>query len=66
VAGLKLLRQEGIIAADERVVCILTGHQLKDPNVTVDYHMENQGAFSNRPIEVKDDLAQIIEAMNAG
>ncbi len=38
VAGAKLLREEGVIAPSDRVVCILTGHQLKDPNVTVAYH----------------------------
>src|SRR5207249_6681079 len=30
VAGLRKLRQEGVIEPGERVVCILTGHQLKD------------------------------------
>ncbi len=35
VAGTKLLRSEGIIAPSDRVVCILTGHQLKDPTATV-------------------------------
>lgn len=64
VAGLKLLRSEGVIDADETVVCILTGHQLKDPNQTVDYHMENKGEFSNRPIEVENDIDQIIKALN--
>ncbi len=38
VAGAGLLLREGVIKADERVVCILTGHQLKDPDVTVAYH----------------------------
>ncbi|MCS7160533.1 MAG: threonine synthase, partial [Gemmatales bacterium] len=28
VAGLKRLRQEGIVGQEERVVCVLTGHQL--------------------------------------
>ena len=32
VAGLKLLRADGTIGADDRVVCVLTGHQLKDPD----------------------------------
>ncbi len=64
VAGLRLLRQQGVIEPDETVVCILTGHQLKDPNITVKYHSENQGQFSNRPQEVKDDIAEIIAAMN--
>lgn len=64
VAGLKLLRQEGIVNDGETVVCILTGHQLKDPNVTVNYHVEGQGEFSNRPIEVENDIRAIIEALD--
>ncbi len=63
VAGLKQLRQQGVIGADETVVCILTGHQLKDPKITVNYHMENQGEFSNRPVEVANHLDAIIQAM---
>lgn len=38
VAGARVLLREGVIKPDERVVCILTGHQLKDPDVTVSYH----------------------------
>ena len=38
VAGTKLLVEEGIIHPNERVVCILTGHELKDPTATVAYH----------------------------
>src|SRR4029079_2902533 len=34
VAGARRLRQEGVIAPSERVVCILTGHALKDPTAT--------------------------------
>jgi threonine synthase len=61
IAGLKLLRAEGIIAADERVACVLTGHPLKDPNLTVNYHKEKQGQFSNPPIEAPNDLEEIIK-----
>ncbi len=38
VAGAAMLRREGVIRPDETVVCILTGHQLKDPDATVTYH----------------------------
>jgi len=61
IAGLRHLRAEGIIAADERVACVLTGHPLKDPNVTVNYHKEKQGQFSNPPIEAPNDLDEIIK-----
>ncbi|WP_227374857.1 threonine synthase [Haladaptatus halobius] len=32
VAGLRKLRESGAISADERVVCLTTGHLLKDPD----------------------------------
>lgn len=61
VAGLKYLLADGTIGKDERVACVLTGHQLKDPNVTVDYHKDLMGQYSNAPIEVSNDLEQIIK-----
>lgn len=60
IAGLKQLRAEGEISANERVACVLTGHALKDPNVTVNYHKEKQGQFSNPPVESPNDLEKII------
>ena len=33
-------------APSERVVCILTGHQLKDPTATVAYHTADQAEFN--------------------
>jgi threonine synthase len=73
VAGAKLLRAEGMIAPSDRVVCILTGHQLKDPTATVAYHSADveqlakhgvQAApFANRPIIVENNLQRIIEAL---
>jgi len=61
IAGLKHLREEGVIAADERIACVLTGHLLKDPNVTVNYHREKQGQFSNPPMEAPNELDEIIK-----
>ncbi len=77
VAGAKLLRKEGVIGADERVVCILTGHLLKDTTATVAYHTTDQqqfnevlgsrgvsrAAFANRAIAVPNDLNEIIKAI---
>ena len=77
VAGAKLLRSEGVIGADERVVCILTGHQLKDPTATVAYHTTDQeqfnkvlgsrgvkrASFANRAVAVGNDLDEIIKAI---
>jgi threonine synthase len=38
VAGVRRLRARGAIAADARVVAVLTGHVLKDPGAVVSYH----------------------------
>ncbi|MBM4075318.1 MAG: threonine synthase, partial [Planctomycetes bacterium] len=48
VAGAKKLRAEGVIAPSDRVVCILTGHQLKDPDATVAYHSGDQALFNEK------------------
>ena len=77
VAGAKLLRAEGVIAPSDRVVCILTGHQLKDPDATVAYHSGNRELFdeklrkqgvtsapyANSPTVVENNLQKIIEAL---
>jgi threonine synthase len=80
VAGARLLREENVIGADERVVCILTGHQLKDPNATVCYHSlgkeelaeklteyeVRENPFANRPIPAANDLDSILKAIEEG
>ena len=77
VAGAKFLLEEGLIDPDQRVVCILTGHQLKDPTATVAYHTTDQeefnrvlgsrgvrtAAFANRAVEVSNDLDEIMRAI---
>jgi threonine synthase len=77
VAGLHQLRESQTISADETVVCILTGHELKDANATVKYHTgvdlsaaqdlaprsEPKGRLANRPVVVEDDLKAILAAM---
>jgi threonine synthase len=77
VAGARKLRQEGILSADERAVCVLTGHQLKDPTATVAYHSADQktfddvlgqrgvrrATFANRAVQVPNDLDEIIKAI---
>lgn len=77
VAGARKLRQEGVIAPSERIVCILTGHQLKDPTATVAYHSTDQktfedvlgkrgvkrATFANRAVQVPNDLDEIIKAI---
>lgn len=77
VAGARLLRSEGVIAPSDRVVCILTGHQLKDPTATVAYHTTDQeqfnqvlgsrgvrrASFANRAVAVPNDLGEIVKAI---
>jgi threonine synthase len=61
IAGLKYLLADGTIGKDQRVACVLTGHALKDPNVTVNYHKDKLGQFSNAPVEAPNDLQEIIK-----
>jgi threonine synthase len=77
VAGLRKLVQEGVILKDETVACVLTGHLLKDPDATVAYHSADpktfddklgkrgvkRVAFSNRAVQVPNDLAEIVKAI---
>ena len=64
IAGLKLLIDQGVVAPDERIACVLTGHALKDPNVTVNYHKQKQGQFSNPPVEAPNDFDEIIKLIS--
>ncbi len=77
LAGTKKLVAEGVIGKTDRVVCILTGHQLKDPNATVAYHgtdktffedvLGKRGVktteFANRPLSCPNDLEEIIKLL---
>lgn len=53
LAGLKRLRREGVVDASERVVCLTTGHLLKDPDAAA-----NAG---RRPEAVPDDYEAILQ-----
>lgn len=79
VAGVKRLVAEGVIDRAARVVCVLTGHVLKDPDETVAYHTADQAtfdaklgsrgvtsvAFANRAVPVPNDLAEIVRAIES-
>lgn len=54
VAGARILRQQGVIKPHETVVCVLTGHALKDPDVTVRYHMGRTGPRAQSGPEASD------------
>ncbi len=80
VAGAKLLRSQGVIAPSDRVVCILTGHELKDPDATVAYHARDFAKFAkggrypgvksaplaNGPIPVANDFEAILKVVTGG
>src|ERR1039458_7796908 len=38
LSGLKKLRAQGVVASNETVVLVLTGHTLKDADYTIDFH----------------------------
>jgi threonine synthase len=77
VAGVLKLVKDGIIARSDRVVCVLTGHVLKDPDATVAYHSSDpktfdeklgkrgvkRVAFANRAVQVPNDLNEIVKAI---
>ncbi len=79
VAGLRKLLDEQVISPSESVVCILTGHELKDSSATVKYHTgidlkavqdlaprtAPHGKLSNPPVPVEDDLNSILRAMDS-
>ena len=63
LAGLKHLLADGTIDKDARVGCVLTGHPLKDSDATVNYHSKMAREFSNPPVQVENDLQEIIALM---
>ncbi len=79
VAGLRQLVRENVISPSDSVVCVLTGHVLKDPDETVAYHSADPAtfdaklgqrgvksvAFANRAVQVPNDLAAIVRAIES-
>jgi threonine synthase len=53
VAGLKKLRDRGDVDADENVVCLTTGHLLKDPDAAFE--------AGNEPEPVANDTAAVLD-----
>lgn len=57
VAGIKRMRAEGKIGAGERVVAVLTGHLLKDPESAI--------GQATMPVEIEPALGGLEKAMTA-
>ena len=55
IAGLIKLVENGVIDRDERIVCVTTGHGLKDPDTAV--------KMSEKPVEVEAEISAIEEAL---
>jgi threonine synthase len=51
IAGLKKLVENGTVDKDERIVCVTTGHGLKDPDIAV--------RISEKPLEVDAEVEAI-------
>lgn len=64
VAGLRRLREEGVISTGDRVVAVLTGHLLKDPDATTAYHWSS-ARYANPPVQVEASEAAIRSALGA-
>ena len=58
VAGLRKLRESGDIAADESVVCLTTGHLLKDPDAAFE--------AGGDPEPVANDVEAVMDLITSG
>jgi len=67
LAGVRKLREAGVISAGEDVVCVLTGNLLKDSENTIKYHMgELKGInarLANRPVSVDPGEGDMMGAL---
>jgi threonine synthase len=65
VAGVAKLRRDGVIGATERVVAVLTGHLLKDPEAVIHYHRDTEPPprHANRPIEIEARVSEVARVL---
>jgi len=68
IAGLQLLKSQQVIDRSDRVVCVLTGHLLKDPDAALDYHLVTDGdtnsrRFANPPHRVRPEIEEIASVL---
>ena len=64
-AGARRLIRESVIGPRDRVVAVLTGHVLKDPEMVTRYHqeLEPRPDRANRPIEIEARLTEVERVM---
>jgi threonine synthase len=58
IAGVMKLHKEGYFSGGETVVCVLTGHGLKDPNVAIK-------SMGTEPVVVEDTEQAVLEAIGS-
>ena len=65
VAGAKKLVERDLIKPSDRVVGLLTGHLLKDPETTVNYHTGEgpSGHYQNRPVQIEPEVQSVARAL---
>ncbi len=57
IAGLAKMLEEGLVDKDETVVCVTTGHGLKDPDVVLKFYEE---VVEVSPGEVEEALGEVL------
>jgi len=64
VAGVKKLRESGVIREEDVVVVVLTAHGSKFSQTTINYHKNLASRYANRPINLPPTLEAIEKALN--
>lgn len=63
LAGVRKLVDSGVIDKKDRVVCVITGNILKDPEATVKYHLDEldniKASYSNQPVVIEPDIKEV-------
>jgi len=72
LAGLKKLMKQGRVLPGERVVLLLTGHTLKDPEYTIDFHKDmlasdvpEAAAYRKPPVVLEPNESAVMRALEA-
>lgn len=67
LAGIRQLIKSGDIKAGQTVVGILTGHLLKDPDATINYHLKKLDGIdakrANQPVQIEASVEAVLRAL---
>jgi threonine synthase len=63
LAGIKRLREQGVVGGNDDIVAVLTGHMLKDGTYAAKYH-ESDACFANKLVRVAGE-AELRELINS-